>query len=192
MKIISVWSLERDDCLLVGSKLFGKGRYCLYFGCGLVASSRFFSRLSLLTKQEAVTTHAVHHSQSPYHGTSAPYGLMACALSQDRPWVYKVIKCGPGCDSYSENKIFNILDRSDIVDEPIAKIKEGSQIFELRLTISNQLLCSCMARGVDQVSGVVCSHVIKLLSGNSSGVTWDKGQKDTASRVVKRRMLFDE
>lgn len=189
MKIISVWSLERDDCQIFSSRFFEEGRYTLSFVCGLVVSSRFFSRLSLTMKQIVVEAHVVHHN-SYRHETLAPYGFLACAYSQERPWE-KIIMCGPGCSSYSENKNLNILDRSDITDAPLARIKEGGQIFELRLTIANQLLCSCMAKGVDQISGQVCSHVIKLLSGNSAGVTWDKGQKDAVSRVVKRKMLFD-
>lgn len=188
MKITSVWSLERDDCQVFNTVSRPEGRYTLSFTCGLVVSSRFFSRLSLKLKQRAVIVHGSHHGGT--HGAKGPYGLMSYVYNNDPP-ILKRVQCGVGCNLYREQEWVKILDRSDITDEPLAKIKEGGQIFELRLTMANQLLCSCTP-GKRASSGQVCSHVIKLLTGNSSGVTWDKGQKDTASRVVKRRMLFDE
>lgn len=190
MRIISVWSLELESCQLFNIETHPRGRYTLRFVCGLVVSSRFFNRLSLELKKWVVIVHKTHHGA--FHNTSTPYGFISYAYIQDRPGVSKKIACGPGCSSYSQNGNINILDRSDIIDKPLAKIKEDGKVFELRLTVSNQLLCSCMSKGIEQISGQICRHVINLLSGNSKGVTWDNTQKDTVERVIKRKMLLDD
>ncbi len=195
MKIISVWSLEFDECSQFSIEELPKGRYVLRFTCGLVLSSWFFARLSMELRHKAILTHIDHHILNHTVTALAPWGLASYSSSRKalgtvrmKPNPIRWITCGPVCEEFALSGlgIDGIIDRSDIGYYPLAKVKEFDQVFELRLTASNQLLCSCGEMGL---SGTVCSHVISLLSGKAKGVVW--GKEGAGAKAIKRKMLLD-
>lgn len=197
MKIISVWSFELDVCKEDLIEEFPNGRYTLTYNCGLVVSSWFFARLPIQLRHKALFIHKEHHTLGHYApdlwglASYSPGRSRAGTTVRTRLGPVRGVICGPVCGEFARGKFRTegLIDRSDIGYYPLAKIKEDNTVLELRLTASNQLLCSCST--INPMPGSVCRHVVNLLSGKAKGVVWSRN-KEAGAKIIKRKMLFDE
>ncbi len=182
MKVIAVIALRiMDSCNSVSVDEYENNHYAMTFACGLVVTSVFFRRLSEKQQTQAIEAHRTHHVED--HRLATGFGLYNYALyktayKRRRKVINSLIECGSGClpamqkelvtqregDFYSST----LLDRSDILPEPLARIREADQIIEIKTTFNGQIFCSFCKNTNNFVK--LCSHTKGLISGSQTNV----------------------
>lgn len=152
MKVLSLKTLNLDGCS--GEVIhwsLDSTDYIFQFGCGLVASSTFWRRLSVPLRTRATLLHVSHHSDDEH----TSFGLWCfLGIARDKDFI-SVIECGGGCKSRmvtlaSPNYV--IL-RSDIIN---------TKVFDditLSFSAAKSIFCSCSGL----LAPARCNHVRILM-----------------------------
>ena len=135
-------------------------------------SSWFFRRLGDKLQKDAISLHEMHHTG--IH-TSSDWGYPLLKLKFGRrpprrrvPAKDNFLVCGEGCSKgspISQNTV--VLDRSDINFKPLAQIRDGDKIFEIKMTVGRKAFCTC-SPGIDL--GILCKHMEQLIAGQQKGL----------------------
>ena len=142
MRVFSTKALNVEGC--VGKPVDVPGvvhtpndvHHVLQFGCGLILSSRFWTRLSIPLREDAVARHLLHHVEIG-HRADGEWCLLGLSLG-GKDWI-KDLVCGGQCD-FSPliiSKRYLVYQRSDVIRDELY----GGET--LSFTMGGLIFCSC-------------------------------------------------
>jgi hypothetical protein len=185
MKILSSNQLELPECKIKQFTPYETNHYSLVFQCGLVMSSWFFRRLGETHQISSFDIHARHHSDNHKVGEwgYALYKWKFRSIGVRFRANKGTLACGDGCSNSLKEIV--VLDRSDINFKPLAQIRDGDRVFEIKMTAGRKAFCTC-SPGIDL--GILCKHMEKLIVGQQKGLL---GLDDNYSPILSRKMLLE-